>query len=168
MDPRSVRLELVRDAEHLAVTQAMREAQVSLWIATANVKDIHLEAPVGTRARARGRYQSILESARQRGVTFRATGNEPSWLMEILEDRVVFRPGIDGEQVVTPSPVVSADAATGERVYQGTDGARRLSVRISPGGCVDTMSGQRFEHAVVVQLGDRSYGGCGVTLSGAP
>jgi phosphatidylserine/phosphatidylglycerophosphate/cardiolipin synthase-like enzyme len=34
---------------------------VSVWIGTANVKDIRLEAPVGTRARARGQYQSITE-----------------------------------------------------------------------------------------------------------
>ena len=58
---RRVALQMVKDAEHYEVTRAMREARVSLWVATANVKDIHLEAPIGTRARARGRYESILE-----------------------------------------------------------------------------------------------------------
>ena len=58
---RRVSLQVLKDADHYEVTQAMREAQVSLWVATANVKDIHLEAPIGTRARARGRYESILE-----------------------------------------------------------------------------------------------------------
>jgi phosphatidylserine/phosphatidylglycerophosphate/cardiolipin synthase-like enzyme len=57
-----VSLEIIRDAEHYQrLVEAMREAQVSVWIATANVKDIHVEAPLGTRARARGRYMSILE-----------------------------------------------------------------------------------------------------------
>ena len=41
--------------------RALAEARVSVWIATANVKDIHLEAPIGTRARARGEYLSITE-----------------------------------------------------------------------------------------------------------
>src|SRR5262245_19919523 len=58
---RGVALQVVKDADHYDVTRAMREARVSLWVATANVKDIHLEAPIGTRARARGRYESILE-----------------------------------------------------------------------------------------------------------
>jgi len=40
---------------------ALSEARVSVWIGTANVKDIHLEAPIGTRARARGQYVSITE-----------------------------------------------------------------------------------------------------------
>ena len=42
------------------VDELVRRAEVSLWIATANVKDLHVEAPVGTRARARGRFVSIV------------------------------------------------------------------------------------------------------------
>ena len=59
---RHVRLQLVHDREHytLLVDQLMRHARVSLWIATANVKDLHIEAPIGSRSRARGRYQSIV------------------------------------------------------------------------------------------------------------
>lgn len=55
-------LELVADADHHAtVLRVLERARVSLWIATANLKDVHLEAPIGTRARARGRYVSITE-----------------------------------------------------------------------------------------------------------
>jgi phosphatidylserine/phosphatidylglycerophosphate/cardiolipin synthase-like enzyme len=43
------------------VLGALSAAEVSIWIGTANLKDLHLEAPIGTRARARGRYQSITE-----------------------------------------------------------------------------------------------------------
>lgn len=42
--------------------RALTQAKVSVWIGTANVKDIHLEAPIGTRARARGEYQSITDT----------------------------------------------------------------------------------------------------------
>ena len=60
---RSARVGLVADLEHYdkVMLRALSEARVSVWIGTANVKDIRLEAPVGTRARARGQYLSITE-----------------------------------------------------------------------------------------------------------
>ncbi len=60
---RQARVELVQDLQHYeqVMLRALSEARVSVWIGTANVKDIHLEAPIGTRARARGEYLSITE-----------------------------------------------------------------------------------------------------------
>jgi phosphatidylserine/phosphatidylglycerophosphate/cardiolipin synthase-like enzyme len=56
-------VQLVVDRDHYddVVLGALSEARVSVWIATANVKDVHVEAPIGTRARARGRYLSMTE-----------------------------------------------------------------------------------------------------------
>lgn len=81
MDPRDAErrralVELVVDRAHYEtiVMGALHRAKVSVWVATANLKDVRLEAPVGTRARARGRYISItdhfVELAR-RGVEIR-------------------------------------------------------------------------------------------------
>jgi phosphatidylserine/phosphatidylglycerophosphate/cardiolipin synthase-like enzyme len=59
---RSAVVELVADRRHYdEVVTAITDAKVSVWIATANLKDVHLEAPIGTRARARSRYVSITE-----------------------------------------------------------------------------------------------------------
>jgi phosphatidylserine/phosphatidylglycerophosphate/cardiolipin synthase-like enzyme len=60
---RQARVSLIADVEHYdqVIRGALSQARVSVWIGTANVKDIRLEAPVGTRARARGQYQSITE-----------------------------------------------------------------------------------------------------------
>jgi len=60
---RKAAVELVVDRTHYdeIVLGALSRAEVSIWIGTANLKDVHLEAPIGTRARARGRYQSITE-----------------------------------------------------------------------------------------------------------
>ena len=60
---REARVGLVSDSEHYesVMLRALSEARVSIWIGTANVKDIRLEAPVGTRARARGQYLSVTE-----------------------------------------------------------------------------------------------------------
>jgi len=56
-------LSLLSDREHYddLVLESLCRARVSIWIATANMKDVHIEAPVGTAARARGRYVSLLE-----------------------------------------------------------------------------------------------------------
>jgi len=73
---RRVSLQLVTGRDHydLVVDRVVRHATVAVWIATANVKALHLEAPIGTRARARGRYVSIVElfvELAQRGVDVR-------------------------------------------------------------------------------------------------
>ena len=60
---RRVEIVLIRGREHYVdlVMGAIANARVSLWIATANVKGLRVEAPVGSRARARGAYVSVLE-----------------------------------------------------------------------------------------------------------
>jgi len=79
-----VSLQLVTGHEHylLVVDRVIRQAEVAVWIATANVKALHLEAPIGTRARARGRYVSIVElfvELARRGVDVRLLhGSAPS------------------------------------------------------------------------------------------
>lgn len=81
---RRVGIELVRDRAHydVVVAGAMANARTSVWIATATLKDVHVEAPIGTRARARGRYMSALEmfgDLVRRGVEVRILhGGEPS------------------------------------------------------------------------------------------
>ncbi len=73
---------MVVDREHydVLVREAVSGAMVSLWIATANLKSLMIEAPIGTRARARGRYISILETFEDlvaRGVEIRVLHASP-------------------------------------------------------------------------------------------
>jgi len=73
---RTVTLALVRDGEHYAeiVERGVRRARASVWIATANLKDVHVEARVGTRARAARAFTSLfdeLAEAATRGVEVR-------------------------------------------------------------------------------------------------
>jgi phosphatidylserine/phosphatidylglycerophosphate/cardiolipin synthase-like enzyme len=81
---RAAEVRLLADADHYdtLIARELPDARVSLWIATANVKDLHVEAPLGSRARARGRYVSILETLdglAARGVELRLLhGREPS------------------------------------------------------------------------------------------
>jgi phosphatidylserine/phosphatidylglycerophosphate/cardiolipin synthase-like enzyme len=61
---RNARVHLVVDGEHYEdlIARRVGEAKVSVWIATANVKTMMVEAPIGTRARAKGRYISFFET----------------------------------------------------------------------------------------------------------
>jgi len=72
---------MVVDRDHVTtLVDLVRNAQRSLWIATANLKELMVEAPIGTRARARGRYISIVEDLRdlvRRGVDVRVLHASP-------------------------------------------------------------------------------------------
>lgn len=61
---RTIRAKLLVDGDHYddLVARAVAGARVSVWIATANLKTMLVEAPIGSRARARGRYVSFFES----------------------------------------------------------------------------------------------------------
>jgi phosphatidylserine/phosphatidylglycerophosphate/cardiolipin synthase-like enzyme len=81
---RQVALRLIRDGAHYSevISRGIADARVSVWIATANLKELHVEAPMGTRARAAGRMMSVLELFRSlaaRGVEVRVLhGGLPS------------------------------------------------------------------------------------------
>lgn len=56
-------MRLIADESHYheVVREGILAAKTSVWIATANLKDVHVESPLGTGARARGRYRSLFE-----------------------------------------------------------------------------------------------------------
>lgn len=64
MSARLVRARLLFDEAHYTdlVLGVVRRAKVSLWIATANLKTMLVEAPIGSRARARGKFVSFYET----------------------------------------------------------------------------------------------------------
>src|SRR5580700_10270826 len=72
---RRAAVSLILDRAHYErVTLAIARAKTSVWISTANVKQLITEAPVGTRDRARGRYMPILDTLQSlcdRGVQVR-------------------------------------------------------------------------------------------------
>jgi phosphatidylserine/phosphatidylglycerophosphate/cardiolipin synthase-like enzyme len=75
METRRAPVSLVVDRAHYEhVILAIGRAKTSVWIATANVKQLLVEAPIGTRDRARGRYVPILDTLQslcERGVSVR-------------------------------------------------------------------------------------------------
>ena len=61
---RRIDARLLVDGDHYdeLVARELPAAQVSLWIGTANLKELRVQAPIGTRARAKGRFVSVLET----------------------------------------------------------------------------------------------------------
>ena len=61
---RTAKVTFLADRAHYdrLVTKVIAGAKTSIWIGTANVKELRIEAPIGSTARARGRYVSILDT----------------------------------------------------------------------------------------------------------
>ncbi|HVJ19185.1 MAG TPA: hypothetical protein VM686_27385, partial [Polyangiaceae bacterium] len=102
-DRREAAVQLVEGRSHYdeVVMKAVLGARVSIWIATANLKDVRVEAPIGTSARARGRYVSILEHLSDlvtRGVEVRILhGGTPSgpFAESLRKSRSLRAPGFE-------------------------------------------------------------------------
>ena len=99
--------------------------------------------------------------AAQRGIAFRAMGNEPGWWVEVGGGATpVIRADLDyGERRVEASGRATGDGFAGEAA-DGT--AVALSIRREP--CSDGMSGEAFEAAAELRVGDRTLTGCGAYL----
>ena len=104
------------------------------------------------------------QEARDRGIDFRAVGQEPGWYLEITDGksiRLVY--DYAEREAVTPAPApVSRGGST---TYDVTTDAHRLRVVIEERSCTDAMSGEAFPRAVTVEIDGRSLRGCGRPLA---
>jgi heat shock protein HslJ len=95
------------------------------------------------------------EDAGSQPVLFRATGNEPGWLLEIREAETTLLADYGERRLTVPTPV--ADAIPGGRRYA----ARGLTATILDTVCVDGMSGRPSPQSVTVAVDGRDLRGCG-------
>jgi phosphatidylserine/phosphatidylglycerophosphate/cardiolipin synthase-like enzyme len=98
-------------------------AKVSIWIATANLKELRVDAPLGTRARAKGELVSILEtfeSLANRGVDLRILhGRVPTGP---FKRELTSRPGLKKKLALRECPRVHMKlvAIDGRLLYLGS------------------------------------------------
>jgi membrane-bound inhibitor of C-type lysozyme len=107
----------------------------------------------------------IWEGARDRGVTFRATGDEPGWVLELTpDDSVRFSYDYGEHTVAAPLPELTHNAR-GFPAYFVKGADFELNFAIDPRPCTGTMADEAFANTVVVTLerGDeyREFHGCG-------
>ncbi len=122
---RRAALSLILDRDHYDhVTLAIQRAVTAVWIATANVKQLMIEAPIGTRARARGRYIPILDTIQSlcdRGVRVRllhATPPSRPFREELAARAERLRPGF--EMRACPRVHLKMIAIDGALLYLGS------------------------------------------------
>jgi phosphatidylserine/phosphatidylglycerophosphate/cardiolipin synthase-like enzyme len=126
--PRAAAVSLIVDRAHYEelVLGAIAKAEVSLWIATANVKEMMLEAPRGTVARARGRYISILDAfdgLASRGVEIRmlhATPPSRAFRAALARHPRLRAPGSRFEMRQCPRVHIKMIAVDGAILYLGS------------------------------------------------
>jgi putative lipoprotein len=159
-------LELSRDVLRLTPAPAASGARysdgrVSVWNKGGEAL---LELGGFTYRCTESRAGSIRADARLRGVDFRATGNEPGWVLEVLRDRIVFMGSNGTERVTVPRLPPQIDFMSGETLYLAETDVHRVRILIRERECVDSMSGDRSEASVSVEIDERAYRGCGYTL----
>jgi uncharacterized membrane protein len=111
------------------------------------------------------RYASLLADARIRGVLLRGTGNEPGWTLEIGPGtRLEFVTNYGQARYAFAASTERAGAQAGARVFTAQDGERSLEVTVAAQTCADDMSGQVFDHRMVVAHDGQTYRGCAAAV----
>jgi putative lipoprotein len=104
------------------------------------------------------------QEAADRGVDFRAIGQEPGWFLEIDNEKQI-RFVYDYAEHELVAPVPSPRVKGTSTVYEATVNAEHLRVAIDESRCSDAMSGEVFPRSVVVTIGARTLRGCGKDIA---
>jgi putative lipoprotein len=102
----------------------------------------------------------LWKEAADRGVTFRATGNEPGWILEMGnegETVLIVDYGEKRHRFATAEPARAGDRL----VYKSSAGSADIAIEIERKPCRDGMSGFPFQATVQVRAEGKSYRGCG-------
>lgn len=101
--------------------------------------------------------------AAERGVGFRAGGGEPGWFVEVDRGETPeLRATLDyGERKIE---VAQAEPMQGAGYTGATADGTEVVLSINRTPCQDGMSGEWFEAAAKLEVGGRSYNGCGAFL----
>ena len=112
------------------------------------------------------RAKAIWEHAKLNGVDFRALGNEPSWVLEIVNGNTIifsdFYEKINFYVFKISEP--ETDPSKSTTIYKVKNESHLLSVTVIGVPCQDTMSGESFESRVTVELDNKVFHGCGKAL----
>lgn len=109
------------------------------------------------------RQEAIWQDAKFRGVSFRAVGNEPGWLMEIKPNESIEFKGNYGQQVINFKYKAPMELANSSQ-FNLAQNDNLLTFEISNTPCRDTMSGQAFASSVKGKLNGKPFSGCGRAL----
>ena len=103
------------------------------------------------------------QQAKLRGVSFRAVGQEPGWLLEISHGEEILLVTDYGQNRLE-LPYVEPAVSQAQRRTQFVVGSPETVIEIRGEPCRDSMSGEEFTTAVTVERPDRTLHGCGRAL----
>ncbi|SKC41592.1 MliC family protein [Pseudoxanthomonas indica] len=103
------------------------------------------------------------DSARSRGLAFRAIGNEPGWLVEVGAGATPsVHAELDyGDRVLD---IAQADAGDGQWTGRSSEGAN-VVLSVQRKTCQDAMSGEDFPATASLVVDEKTYSGCGRYLT---
>lgn len=111
------------------------------------------------------RAQSLRADARERGVIYRGQGNEPGWTVEVGPGRrMSYVTDYGGQRYDVEATTERGGDEIGVHVYIAETPAGRLKVSVAKEPCADDMSGEAFDHRMVVEHGGSTYRGCATEL----
>ena len=125
--------------------------------------DSHQQSPSPTGVVDETSINDVWHKAKLRGVSFRAIGQEPAWLLEITngtEILLVTNYGETRSSLPYVEPVLHQEQR--RRVF--ALGADSAVVEILGEPCQDVMSGEQFPVSVTIRLSDTTLEGCGRAL----
>jgi membrane-bound inhibitor of C-type lysozyme/uncharacterized membrane protein len=118
-----------------------------------------------------GRKQTCRErrdpwaDAIDRGIDFRAMGQEPGWFLEIDKEKQI-RLVYDYAEHEFVSPAPHAMHKGKGTFYDVTIESGHALIAIEDAPCTDAMSGEAFPRSVTITIGERTLRGCGKDLPG--
>ena len=111
------------------------------------------------------RARSLVADARERGVRYRGTGNEPGWMVEIGPGTRLTYVTLYGEERHDFANVSESDGEdSGVRVFIADTDKGPFKVTVATAACQDDMSGDEFDHRMVVEWGDETHRGCATAV----
>ncbi len=121
----------------------------------------HVESP--SPAFDESSINDVWHKAKLRGVSFRAIGQEPGWLLEITTGTEILLVTDYGETRTT-YPYAEPEVDAENRRTRHLTGDGDVEVLLEGKDCQDVMSGDHFAVTVTVRLGERRLAGCGRAL----
>lgn len=105
----------------------------------------------------------VWHAAKLRGVSFRAIGQEPHWLLEVINgEKIVLVTDNGLKRTVYPYVEPKINQQQRRTIFSMKE--QKLEVVIEGKDCSDIMSGEKFSVSVVITLNDTQFKGCGRAL----
>ena len=108
--------------------------------------------------------QAVWETAKLRGVDFRAVGNEPGWSLDIQGSTLSLQTDYGMTKHLFHDASIDSDQASSTTQYRAQNDEASIGVTLEGDSCSDTMADASYPTSVTIELEGRVLRGCGRAL----